>query len=58
MTISEKMWFFMSVYRPTFSSNIDTLTVFWRVNNFFTGKAVNKFENLIVMGDFDIDITK
>ena len=45
----------MSVYRPPSSSNIDTsfaeLTISLR-------KAVNKFDNLINLGDFNIDITK
>ena len=45
----------MSVYRPPSFSNIDTflaeLTISLR-------KAVNKFGNLIVMGDFNIDLTK
>ena len=44
--ISEKRWFCMSKYKPPSSSNISL------------SKAVNKFDNLIVIGDFNIDITK
>ena len=45
----------MSVYRPPSSSNIDT---FFAELTISLSKAVNKFDNLIVMGDFNIDITK
>ena len=45
----------MSVYRPPSSSNIDT---FFAELTIFLSKAVNKFDNLMVMGDFNIDITK
>ena len=49
------MWFCMSVYRLPSSSNIDT---FYAELTISLSKAVNKFDNLIVMGDFNIDITK
>ena len=45
----------MSVYRPPSSSNIDT---FFTELTISLSKAVNKFDNLIIMGDFNIDITK
>ena len=45
----------MSVYRPPSSSDIDT---FFAELTISLSKAVNKFDNLIVMGDFNIDITK
>ena len=45
----------MSVYRPPASSNIDT---FFAELTISLSKAVNKFDNLIIMGDFNIDITK
>ena len=45
----------MSVYRPSSSSNIDT---FFAELTISLSKAVNKFDNLIIMGDFNIDITK
>ena len=53
--ISKKRWFCMSVYRPPSSLNIDT---FFAKLNISLSKAVNKFDNLIIMGDFNIDITK
>ena len=45
----------LSVYRPPSSSNIDT---FFAELTISLSKAVNKFDNLIIMGDFNIDITK
>ena len=45
----------MSVYRPPSSSNTDT---FFAKLTISLSKAVNKFDNLIIMGDFNIDITK
>ena len=45
----------MGVYRPLSSSNIDT---FFAELTISLSKAVNKFDNLIIMGDFNIDITK
>ena len=55
ITISKKRWFCMSVYRPPSSSNIDT---FFTELTISLSKAVNKFDNLIIMGDFNIDIKK
>ena len=55
ITISKKRWFCMSVYRPPSSSNIDT---FFSELTIFLSKAVNKFDNPIIMGDFNLDITK
>ena len=45
----------MSVYRLPTSSNIDTFFAELTVS---LSKAVNKFDNLIIMGDFNVDITK
>ena len=55
ITISKKRRFWMSVYRPPTSSNIDTFFAELAIS---LSKAVNKFDNLIIMGDFNIDITK
>ena len=55
ITTSKKRWFCMSVCRLPSSANIDTIFAELTVS---LSKAVNKFDNLIVMGDFDIDITK
>ena len=44
----------MSVYRPPSSSNIDTFDAL----TISQSKATNKCDNLIVMVDFDIYITK
>ena len=45
----------MSVYRPPSSSNIGTFFAELTVS---LSKAVNIFDNLIVMDGFNIDITK
>ena len=45
----------MCVYKPPSSSNIYT---FFEELTISLNKAVNKFDDLIVMGDFNIDITK
>ena len=45
----------MSVYRAPFSSNIDAILM---GKQYFLSKAVNNFENRIVLIDFNIDLTK
>ena len=52
-TISKKKWFCLSVYRPPSSSNLD---VFFDELTICLSKAVNKYDNIIVMGDFNIDL--
>ena len=47
------MWFCMSEYRPLSSSNID---IFSDELTISFSKAVNKFDDLITMGNFNIDI--
>ena len=55
ITISKKRWLCMSVCRPSSSTNIDT---FFAELAIFLSKSVNKFDNLIIMDDFNLDITK
>ena len=52
-TISKKKWFCLSVYRPPTSTNVD---IFFEELRNSLSKAVNKYGNLIVMGDFNIDL--
>ena len=54
-TISKKKWFCLSVYRPPTSTNLD---IFFEELTNSLSKAVNKYDNLIVMGDFNIDLNK
>ena len=54
-TISKKKWFCLGVYRPPTSNNLDI--IFEELTNFLS-KAVNKYENLIVMGDFNINLNE
>ena len=55
ITICKERWFCASVYRPPSSSNIDTFFAEWTIS---LSKAVNKLDNLVIMGDFNTDITK
>ena len=52
-TISKKKWICFSIYRPPSTGNIKT---FVEEMNEVISKALCKYENLIVMGDFNIDI--
>ena len=52
-TISKKKWICFSIYRPPSTGNIET---FFEEMNEAISKALCKYENLIVMGDFNIDI--
>ena len=45
----------LSVYRPTTSTNLD---IFFEKLTKSLSKAINKYDNLIVMGDFNIDLNK
>ena len=54
-TISNKKWFCLSVYRPPTSTNLD---IFFEELTNSLSKAVNKYDNLIVMANFNIDLNK
>ena len=54
-TISQKKWFCLSVDRPPTSTNLDKF--FEELTNSLR-EAVNKYDNLIVMGDFNVDLNK
>ena len=45
----------LSVYRPTTSTNLD---IFFEKLTKSLSKAINKYDNLIVVGDFNIDLNK
>ena len=53
LTVSKKKWIYFSIYRPPSTGNIKT---FFEEMNEVVSKALCKYENLIVMGDFNIDI--
>ena len=53
LTISKKKWICFSIYRPPSTGNIK---IFFEEMNEAISKALSKYENLIVMGDFNIDI--
>ena len=53
--ISKKKWFCLSVYRPPTSTNLD---IFFEELTNSLSKAVNKYDNLIVTGDFSTDLIK
>ena len=52
-TISKKKWVCFSIYRHPSTGNLKT---FFEEMNEVISKALCKYENLIVMGDFNIDI--
>ena len=52
-TVSKKKWICFSIYRPPSTENIKIL--FEEMNEVIS-KALCKYENLIVMGDFNKDI--
>ena len=49
---SKKKWVIFSIYRPTNAGNLTDL--FEEMTTSLT-KAISKYENIIVMGDFNID---
>ena len=54
LTISNKKWFIMFAYRPPIESN--KLTFFNEISNILN-KAVNKYDNILVTGDLNIDFS-
>ena len=55
LTISNKKWFIIISYRPTIESN--KLVFFNEVSNTLN-KDVNKYDNILVTSDLDIDLSK
>ena len=53
LPISKKKWIFFCIYRPPSTGNIKT---FFEEMNEVISEALCKYKNLIVMGDFNIDI--
>ena len=54
-TVSRKKWICFSVYRPPSYNN---LIIFFEELNKSVCKALSTYDNIIVMGDFNIDINK
>ena len=54
-TVSKKKWFCLSVYRPPSPNNIVT---FSEELTDSLSRAINNYDNIILMGDFNIDIKK
>ena len=54
-TISKRKWISFSVYKPPSYNN---LIIFFEKLTKSVCKALNTYDNIIVMGDFDIDINK
>ena len=54
-TMSKRKWICFSVYRP---SSYDNLIIFFEELTKSVCKALNTYDNIIVMGDFNIDINK
>ena len=54
-TVSKKKWFCLSVYRPPSPNNV--VTFFEELTDSLS-RAINNYDNIILMGDFNIDIKK
>ena len=54
-TVSKKKWFCLSVYRPPSTNNIVT---FSEELTYSLSRAINNYDNIILIGDFKIDIKK
>ena len=54
-TVSKKQWICFSVYRPLSYNN---LIIFFEELTKSACKALNTYHNIILMGDFNIDINK
>ena len=55
ITVSKKKWLCFSIYRPT---SHDNLELFFDELTSSLSKASESYENFILMGDFNIDVTK
>ena len=53
ITFSKKKWVIFSIYRPP---NAENLTDFFKEMTILLTKAMSNYENIIVMGNFNIDI--
>ena len=53
ITISKKTWFFISTYRPPEANNLDS---FFEELNTSLSEACCKYENFVIMGDFNTDV--
>ena len=54
-TVSKKKWFCLSVYKPP---SPNTIVTFCEQLTDSLSKAINSYDNIILMGDFNIDIKK
>ena len=54
-TVSKKKWFCLRVYRPPSSNNI--VTFFEELTDSLS-RAINNYDNIILMGDINIDVRK
>ena len=54
LTLSKKKWLIFSIYRPPDYGN---LSMFFHELSFSLDKASEIYENIIIMGDFNIDVT-
>ena len=52
-TIANRKWICLNIYRPPIQNNMNT---FFDEITALLSKSAMKYENIIIMGDFDIDI--
>ena len=53
LTISKSRWLCFSIYRPP---DLDNLLIFFEELSESLSKAILKYQNIIIMGDFNIDL--
>ena len=53
LTISKSRWLCFSIYRPTDPGN---LSIFFEELSESSSKAILKYQNIIIMGDFNMDL--
>ena len=52
LTVNKKKWIIFSIYRPPVSSNLKS---FFQELSLCMNKALEKYDNVIIMGDINID---
>ena len=55
IAINKRKWLIFAIYRPPYNSNLQS---FFQYLNRMTDKAFDKYENIIILGDINIDIKR
>ena len=55
IAVNKRKWLIFAIYRPPYNSN---LQLFFQYLSKMTDKALDKYENIIILGDINIDIKR